>query len=151
MNQEIERKFLLRHLPPPFEQSAGVPIAQGYLAIEPGGPQVRLRKAGERAFLTAKRGLGIVREECEIALTPAQWEALWPLTEGRRLTKRRHEVPYGERKIEIDVYGGAHTGLVVAEVEFESEEAARSFTPPEWFAEEVSGRPEYSNRNLARE
>lgn len=151
MSQEIERKFLLRTLPPQLERAKGVPVAQGYLAIEPGGLQVRLRKKGEAPWLTVKRGEGMVREEHEVELAPAQFEALWPLTAGRRLTKTRHVIPYGDLRIEVDIYTGANQGVVVAEVEFESEEAARSFIPPDWFAEDVSDRPEYSNRNLARE
>ncbi len=93
----------------------------------------------------------MVREEHEIELTPAQFETLWPLTAGRRLTKTRYAIPCAGRTIEIDVYEGKNRGLVVAEVEFDSENAARHFVPPDWFAEEVSDRPEYSNRNLARE
>lgn len=151
MNQEIERKFLLRQLPPQFEESHSVQIAQGYLAIDPLGTQVRLRKMGDAHFLTAKRGEGLVREEHEIALTPAQFDVLWPLTAGRRLTKKRHEIPLGELTVEIDIYDGSNHGIVVAEVEFETEQSARTFVPPEWFAEDISDRPEYSNRNLARE
>ena len=149
---EIERKFLLRTLPPGFETLRGAPIAQGYLATEPDGRQVRLRKKGSSLFLTAKGApRGYARQEIEIELTPAQFAALWPLTAGRRLAKKRFEVPFGGRVIEIDVYGGKHQGLVVAEVEFESEAAARAFAPPEWFAEDISARPEYSNRTLATE
>jgi len=149
---EIERKFLLRALPPHFAEVKGTPIDQGYLAVEPSGRQVRLRKRGGTFCLTAKGSQqGYAREEIEIALTPAQFSALWPLTAGRRLTKERFEVPLEGRIVEIDVYGGGNRGLVAAEVEFESEEAAHAFTPPEWFAEDISERPEYSNRNLARE
>jgi len=151
MNQEIERKFLLKEMPPGFDPSAGDPIEQGYLAVEPNGNQVRLRKKGETASLTVKHGEGLVRAEHEIELTPAQYAELWPLTAGRRLTKRRCEIFHAGRTLEIDVYGGKNSGLVVAEVEFESAEAARAFVPPEWFAGDISERPEYSNRNLARE
>ncbi|MCX6967560.1 MAG: CYTH domain-containing protein [Verrucomicrobia bacterium] len=151
MNQEIERKFLLKKLPEGFERTASAPIQQGYLALEPGGNQVRLRKKGEKHSLTVKRGKGLVREEHEITLTRDQFEKLWPLTAGRRLSKHRHEIPYGGVTIEIDLYGGINSGLVVAEVEFASEAAAHAFVPPKWFAQEVSDRPEYSNRNLARE
>lgn len=151
MSQEIERKFLLKTLPPHFEENDGFLIEQGYLAIEPHGTQVRLRKKGEAAYLTCKRGEGTVREEYEIELSRAQFDALWPLTAGRRLVKRRHEIPYLGHIIEIDIYDGSNRGLVVAEVEFESTAAARDFVPPDWFAQDVSGSPQYSNRHLARE
>lgn len=151
MNQEIERKFLLTQLPPHLDQLSNNLIEQGYLAIDPHGSQVRLRKKRDALFLTAKRGNGIVRDEHEIELTRAQFDALWPLAEGRRLVKRRYEMPYRGCTIEIDVYGGANRGLTVAEVEFETEQAATEFVPPDWFGEDVSNRPEYSNSNLARE
>lgn len=151
MSQEIERKFLIRHLPAPLDSMKGTPIAQGYLSIEPQGNQVRLRKKGVDAILTVKRGQGIVREEHEIALTPTQFEALWPLTTGRRLTKVRYETPYDGKIVEIDVYGGINEGLIVAEVEFETESAAEAFIPPEWLGKDVSNCPEYGNPYLARE
>lgn len=151
MPQEIERKFLLNAWPPEFDGRGGVPIEQGYLAAEPHGVQVRLRRKGEKTWLTCKRGNGTVREEREIELSQEQFDLLWPLTEGRRLFKRRHEVPCGRLVIEIDVYEGANRGLAVTEVEFETEEEARLFSPPGWLGEDVSGVPQYSNPRLARE
>ena len=51
--------------------------------------------------------------------------------------------------IEVDVYGGAHDGLVVAEIEFPSVAASESFAPPDWIGEEVTGDDRWSNRALA--
>jgi adenylate cyclase len=96
-----------------------------------------------------KRGSGLSRQEEEIKLEPAQFEALWPLTEGRRLRKRRHSLGHGELTIEVDVYEGELSGLVVAEVEFPSEEDARRFEPPDWFDREVTGDEAYLNESLA--
>jgi adenylate cyclase len=152
MKQEIERKFLVKTLPPEFAQSLGADIAQGYLALEPTGRQVRLRKKGERFILTAKgANNGLTRAELEVELTAAQFEELWPLTAGRRLLKTRHEIPWKEFTVEIDVYGGTNEGLVVAEVEFTSEKEARCFTPPGWLGRDISGEAAYSNPTLARE
>ena len=53
---------------------------------------------------------------------------LWPATEGKRLFKTRYEIPFGDRVVEIDVYHDRHEGLVVAEVEFDEEEAAKNFS-----------------------
>ena len=148
-NREIERKFLVRTLP---EQLAGFPhaeISQGYLAITPGGVQVRLRKNGPTHSLTYKRGLGNVREEREVELTPEQFDALWPATDGKRLVKTRYDIPLENRVVEIDVYGGRHEGLIVAEVEFDDEESAKNFQPPDWLGEDVTGDPRYSNQLLA--
>jgi CYTH domain-containing protein len=99
--------------------------------------------------LTIKSGRGGVRTEEELALDRRQGDALWELTEGRRVQKTRRRVRVGDAVIEVDEYGGAVDGLLVAEVEFEDEQAARAFRPPPWFGREVTDDPRYSNRNLA--
>ena len=147
---EIERKFLIRTLPPDLETHPSYEIQQGYL-VPTGEIEVRLRGSGEKLTLTFKKRAGLVREEINLPLTPEQWDELWPLTVGRRLRKRRYEVPCGEWTVEIDVYAGRSTGLVVAEVEFPSEAAAYLFQPPEWLGEEITGQPKYSNPLLATE
>ena len=152
MNQEIERKFLVKALPDGFDQVPGVSIDQGYLAAEPHGRQVRLRKKGDSFYITVKGAPnGYARTELEVELTGQQFETLWPLTKGHRLYKTRHEVPLGELTVEVDVYSGGNQGLLVAEVEFETEAQAHAFVPPPWFGQDVSGDPRFSNRILARE
>jgi len=150
-NQEIERKFLLRQLPDQLKRSRHSIIEQGYLATEPAGRQVRLRKKGKRASLTFKVGRGAHREEREIRLSPKQFAALWPGTAGRRLRKVRYDIPWKNLVIEIDVYRGRHAGLVVAEVEFPDRVTCRKFKPPSWFGREVTGEKRYSNVRLANE
>jgi len=150
-SREIERKFLLKRLPDKLERSRRYVIAQGYLATEPAGRQVRLRKKGKTASLTFKVGRGAHREEREIKLSPKQFAALWPATAGRRLSKLRYEIPWKNLLIEIDIYRGRHAGLVVAEVEFPDRVMCRKFTPPSWFGREVTGEKRYSNVRLANE
>jgi adenylate cyclase len=147
--REIERKFLVRQLPADLTSYPSKEISQGYLVSLDDGLQVRLRKSGESYSLTFKRGTGNVREEREVELTAEQFDALWPATEGKRLTKTRSEIPFGDRVVEIDVYHDWHQGLVVAEVEFDEEEAARNFQPPDWLGDDVTGDPRYSNQLLA--
>jgi adenylate cyclase len=147
--REIERKFLVRKLPADLGNFRRSEISQGYLVSMDDGLQVRLRKSGEEYSLTYKRGLGNVREEREVELTADQFAALWPATEGKRLLKTRYEIPLGELVVEIDVYGGRHEGLVVAEVEFDDEEAAAKFQPSDWLGDDVTGDPRYSNQLLA--
>jgi CYTH domain-containing protein len=113
------------------------------------GLQVRLRRKRDQYSLTYKRGLGNVREEREVTLTAEQFDKLWPATEGKRLVKTRYEIPFGDRVVEIDRYGGRHEGLVVAEVEFEDEQSAINFQPPDWLGDDVTGDPRYSNQLLA--
>ena len=93
---EVERKFLVPE-PPDLDGTESDEIEQGYLAVGADG-EVRLRHRGDDLVLTAKRGSGLAREEAEIELDSANFEQLWPLTEGRRLRKRRHvsAIPMGE-------------------------------------------------------
>src|SRR3982074_3057066 len=102
--REIERKFLVKELPPGLDRFRSYPIAQGYLATEPGGRHVRLRKKGKSASLTFKVGRGTLREESEIKLSAKQFAELWPATRGRRLLKVRYYIPWRNLVIEIDIY-----------------------------------------------
>lgn len=147
MGSEIERKFLCE---PPAEvlAGAGMPIWQGYLTIG-ADAETRLRRGGERFWLTTKRGEGLVRGEWEVELTAAQFDAMWPATEGLRLTKVRYEVALDVGECIVDVYEGRLAGLRVAEVEFESVAAAEGFREPGWFGAEVTGVAQYANRRLA--
>src|SRR5437667_12095937 len=150
-SREIERKFLLKRLPEKLNRSRRYIIAQGYLATEPAGRHVRLRKKGKTVSLTFKVGRGAHLEEREIRLSPKQFAALWPATAGRRLRKSRYEIPWKNLLIEIDVYRGKHAGLVVAEVEFPDRVTCSKFKPPPWFDREVTGEKRYSNVRLANE
>jgi len=146
---EIERKFLVSLLP---EGLDGYPHAlqqQGYLAVAPDGGEVRIRRQKDASTLTVKQGSGLARSEEEIVITEAIFDSLWPATEGRRLEKVRYCIPAGDLTIELDRYRGALDGLVVAEVEFLSEEAAAARTPPSWFGREVTEDSSYKNQRLA--
>jgi len=151
MTREIERKFLLKQIPDNLLDFPSDKIAQGYLAVEPDGTQVRLRKKGSIRSLAFKTGHGTEREEREVELTPEQFDRLWPGTKGRRLCKTRYEMPWKDFTIELDVYKGKNDGLMVAEVEFPDAETCRAFEPPDWFGVDVSADERYSNHNLATE
>jgi CYTH domain-containing protein len=145
---EIERKFLVSEVPAgSFETSS---IRQGYVAIAADGGEVRVRDRDGACWLTVKHGKGVVREEHETQISPELFSALWPATEGRRVEKRRMLVPLeGDLVAEVDVFGGALAGLVVAEVEFPSAEAATAFAAPGWFGRDVSDDHAYKNQSLA--
>ena len=149
--QEIERKFLvdMKRLPAGWESSEAKKIVQGYVAIEPGGTEVRLRRKGQRYFLTVKSSGSLERSEGEIELEPKRFSELWPFTEGRRVEKVRYSIPLGDQLVELDVYEGALEGLATAEVEFATPEASRGFEPPPWFGEEKTEDAGFKNRNLA--
>lgn len=149
---EIERKFLVRELSDDVDRSQSRRIEQGYLAIEEGGTEVRVRRSNGDAVLTVKVGRGRSRSEEEIAINAESFARLWPLTAGRRLEKTRHRVPTGAGlTVELDVYSGALDGLAVAEIEFPSEDEAQAFRTPEWFGSEVTDDPRFKNQKLARE
>ncbi len=146
---EIERKFLVKM---PVEEVRTYPfddIEQGYLDSAGSGLSVRIRRRNELYFLTVKHGNTFKRIEVEAPITKAQYEVLWGLTEGRRLEKRRHYVPYQGLTVEVDVFRGRLDGLVMAEVEFEDEETALSFVPPPWLDPEVTTDRRFTNHNLA--
>ena len=108
-----------------------------------------MRRIGEQGVLTVKRGSGRDRSEEEIEITEEQLQALWPATEGRRIEKRRYQVPLDGLTAEVDVYGGALAGLTTAEVEFDSDEQSEAFDPPGWFGDELTDDPGWSNQSLA--
>ena len=118
---ERERTFLVADMPE--LPDAGTRIRQGYLAID-GEVQVRIReREGDGRTLTVKGGRGAVRTEVELVIGVERFEALWPLTAGRRIDKTRYVVPVDGAAAEVDVFAGDLTGLVLVEVELESDEA----------------------------
>lgn len=145
---EIERRFLLDRVPDEVMSQAGDRIVQGYLVNEE-GREIRLRQSGKSRHLTVKDGTGVVRGEVEIVLTLPQFDELWPLTEGRRITKVRRRFTLGRHLVEVDNFEPPHSPLVLAEIEFEDLDAARSFSPPEAFGREVTDHPEYRNSWIA--
>ena len=145
---EIERKFCVREMPE-LTARAGVEIAQGYLAVDAAGTEIRVRRKGGQFYQTLKMGTGVKRTEVEMALTRAQFDLLWPLTAGRRVEKVRYELTQGKWTIELDVYRGRLKGLVAAEVEFASVDESARFVPPPWFGREVTDDDRYKNATLA--
>lgn len=148
MGKEIERKFLVKN-DAWRGLVTGVLYRQGYLC---GVKErtVRVRVAGEKAFLTIKGltvGAARAEYEYEIPVTDAQ-AMLDHLAEKPLIEKIRHKIPYGGLTWEVDEFLGDNAGLIVAEVELTGEE--QSFSKPHWVGEEVSDDPRYFNSNLAR-
>ena len=148
---EIERKYLLRELPPAARDVPALEIQQGYL---PGTRLVeRFREVKRNGiatwFRTVKSGTGIARLELEEETTRELFQSIWPLTAGRRVVKRRYRVPAGDLTWEVDEF--LDRDLVLAEVELPATDAR--VEPPEWLApyvvRDVTGEPEYTNFRLA--
>ena len=149
---EIERKWLVGAAPDDLGAHPSRQIDQGYLAIDPDGTEVRIRRSGHDAVMTIKQGAGRTRAEEEFAIPADQFERLWSQTAGRRVRKRRYLIPGPEGlTFELDRYGGDHDGLMVVEAEFPDEQSAWSFIPPAWFGREVTDDPSFKNQSLARD
>ena len=145
-----ERRFLVDVVPDDLVRSVAVELRQGYLAAAE-YRSVRVRDAGpEGCTLTVKAGGGAERTELEWPIERREFEAAWPHTEGQRIEKTRHRIPFGDHVIELDVFGGGLDGLVIAEVEFDTAAAMEAFAPPTWFDREVTDDGAYTNASLAR-
>jgi len=143
---EIERKFLVRQLPPDLERYSSQRLEQAYLSRT---PVIRVRRVDTQYVLTVK-GKGLLqREEHELLLTEAEYQQLLARTEGQRIVKDRYRIPYGGYVIELDVFAPPFAPLVLAEVEFSTEEDAAAFCPPNWFDAEVTYDPTYTNAALS--
>lgn len=149
LNQEIERKFLINTLPSQYKAGKRKYLQQGYLFSE-SEKELRIRKSDLSYTLTVKGGNGLVRSEVELPISKEQFDTLWPMTLGKRLTKERIEIPYGKLTIELDIYTDSHAPLMVAEVEFESKEESESFVPPAFFGKEITGESFYKNSVLVQ-
>ena len=143
---EIERKFLVRERPEDMDSYPKQRIEQAYLSAD---PVVRIRRLDDDYILTCKGAGLLAREEREMPLTAAAYRRLLPKAEGMVIEKDRFCIPCGPYTIELDVFGGALAPLVLAEVEFPTEEEAAAFEPPDWFGEEVTYDPAYTNAHLS--
>ncbi|MBU0487076.1 MAG: CYTH domain-containing protein [Bacteroidetes bacterium] len=146
---EIERKWLIEKLPEGLVLPPANVIRQSYLAIDPAGTVVRVRQKNDKYFLTMK-GAGLLsRHEAEMELQKADFEQFMTLSNGRDVEKNRYCLPFGEYTIELDIFSGKLSGLMLAEVEFKDIATAKQFSPPVWFGKEVTTFPEYTNAAMA--
>jgi len=147
--KEIERKFLLTKMPEIALQSTTC-IRQGYISKSRDSVEIRLRQKGDAFFMTFKRGQGLVRDEAEIRIDEADFNYLWPWTQGRQVEKQRsHATLENGLTAEIDEFSGALAGLFLCEVEFCDPAQARAFVPPQWFGADVTEDSRYKNKSLA--
>lgn len=145
---EIERKYLIPELPTDYADYPFHQIEQGYLCTS---PAVRIRKEDLDYYLTYKSGGFLAREEYNLPLTEEAYYHLRKKIDGRLITKKRYLLPLEDGlTIELDIFEGELAPLVLAEVEFESKEAANSFVPPTWFGEDVTFSGKYQNSVLSR-
>lgn len=160
---EIEKKYRVKYLPKEYEVYPCKEIEQGYLCEN---PVVRIRKSNEDYILTYKSKFGMegiketnakVNHEVEVSLNKEGYEHLKGKIDGNLIIKKRYVIPLEEvsdtgetagLKAELDIFEGCLTGLIIVEVEFDSEKSAGEFIPPEWFGEDVTFDKRYANKNM---
>lgn len=144
---EIERKFLIAVLPAQLSEYPRDEIEQGYLNT---APVLRIRKKNTSYIFTYKSSGLMTREEIEVPLTEDAYRHLIPKCDGNVITKTRYRIPEPQGyTVELDVFHGSLEGLLLAEVEFPSEEAASGFQPLEWFACEVTQESTFHNSYMS--
>jgi adenylate cyclase len=148
MGIEIERKFLVKR-----DQwrslGEGVLYRQGYLSLEK-ERVVRIRIINHQGYITIKStSKGASRAEFEYSIPYHDAEyMLKHLCERPLIEKKRYRIKNGELTWEIDEFLNENQGLILAEVELQSEDQDIEF--PAWIGQEVTGDPKYYNSNLVR-
>ena len=146
MGKEIERKFMVKE--GPWRNVQGTRSCQGYLnsAKE---RNVRVRTMEDKAYLTIKGiAIGASRMEFEYEIPLKDANELLEICEKPLIEKTRYKVQEGGFIWEVDEFFRENQGLIVAEVELESED--QEFPKPDWVGEEVTGDPRYFNSNLIK-
>jgi adenylate cyclase len=148
MGIEIERKFLVKHnIWQQEPQTKGTEMRQGYM-VNQTSKAVRLRIAGARAYLTFKSGTkGISRAEFEYEIPVDDARELYDQFVETGLEKTRYNITYRDKLWEVDVFSGDNEGLIVAEIELDTED--EQFDLPPWVGQEVSFDERYYNSNLS--
>jgi adenylate cyclase len=149
MATERERKYLVNS---EFKHLAikEIKIIQTYFSIDP-EKTIRLRTADEKAFITIKtrsRGKSISRSEWEFQIPLEDAIEMMSLCLPGKIVKSRFLIPSGKLTWEVDVFHDKNEGLIIAEIELNSED--ERFEKPDWLGEEVTGIPEYFSANLIK-
>jgi len=146
---EIERKFLIASLPPGFLGGhQGEKIDQGYLILEDRS-ELRIRNRAGRCTMTLKQGSGLERVEQEKEIDSELFAMLWPLTAGKQVEKTRYVIDQSGYLLELDLFRGALSPLILLEVEFATVADSRDFDPPAFVLREVTNDRAFSNAKLA--
>ena len=145
---EIERKYLVLHLPGPLESYPCRILEQGYLNTS---PVVRIRRDNDRYELTYKSAGLMSRQEYNLPLDDKSYEHLLTKIDGRLIKKKRYMIPLSSAlTAELDIFEGDLAPLMLVEVEFQTEDDADSFTAPGWFGKDVTFSGKYHNSYLSR-
>jgi CYTH domain-containing protein len=148
MAKEIERKFLVASPEWQASAEAEIRILQFYLVASAGrSVRVRIKDGGSAALTLKFGGQGRERDEFEYPIPLSDALELMDFAVGRVIEKTRHHVRHGDHLYEIDVFGGALAGLVVAELETPDDVPAEDL--PRWLGREVTSDARFYNASLA--
>ena len=147
--KEIERKFLVnKNALPSLVLLDQIIITQGYL-LNTKEKTVRIRLSNKKAFITIKGATsGISRDEYEYQIPYDDAQNILSDFIDQTIDKTRYIIPFGNKNWELDVFHNNLEGLIIAEVELESENELIQI--PEWCTEEVSQNPMYYNAQLIK-
>lgn len=146
MAVEIERKFLV--VGTQWRDIKPVHYCQGYLNRDK-NRTVRIRLAGDRGFITIKgKSTGASRTEFEYSIPCEDARQLLAMCDGPLIEKNRRVIEFAGMNWEIDEFLGENAGLIIAEVELQSED--QSIEIPDWIGTEVTDDPRYFNSNLSK-
>lgn len=148
MPLEIEKKFLVnKEKWNKTDKPKGQFFRQGYLLTDP-NKTIRVRVTDTKSYLTIKGlSIGATRHEFEYELPKDEAEQLLDMFAISDLTKIRYKILFNDKLWEVDEFLGDNQGLIVAEIELQSEEEA--FDLPHWAESEVTGEDKYYNSNLS--
>lgn len=147
MPLEIERKFLVKkELWQQWDKPSGELFRQGYLLTDP-KKTIRVRQTDDKGFITIKGiSVGATRTEYEYEIPVSEAEELLDHFCGSELSKNRFKILFEGKLWEVDEFLGDNEGLIVAEIELQSEDEI--FSIPNWVDSEVTSEEKYYNSNL---
>ncbi|MEO6523601.1 MAG: CYTH domain-containing protein [Mucilaginibacter sp.] len=148
MGVEIERKFLVDHAQwNQLSKPKGMVIRQGYM-LKADDKTIRIRVKDDQSYITIKgKTQGISRSEYEYAIPLKEGNELLAAFCAAVIDKTRYNITFAGKLWEVDVFEGDNAGLIVAEIELESED--EMFDLPEWITKEVTDDARYFNSNLS--
>lgn len=151
MATEIERKFIVSEIPKdiiPFEKKY---VFQNYLSVKD-KEEIRIRMQVEDGIkkydITYKNGSGMVRDESKFRIGESIYYDLSEKIKEKPVKKYRQFYQINSQQIMVDTYLETKEPLIIAEIEFESEEDAEKFNPPNWFIKEVTYDDDFKNKNI---
>jgi len=148
MGKETERKFLVTNRSFEKEAKQIITIVQAYICNQQ-EKNVRIRIAGEKAFITIKgKTTGFSRHEFEYPVPVDEAREIIDLFCDDTIRKKRYLVHHENHTWEVDVFDGLNEGLILAEIELADEKT--TFKKPDWLGREVTGNPDYYNAMLMK-